>query len=281
MQRFGVHVSIAGGVDKAPARAKALGCDAFQLFVSNPRSWKEPQISEEAAESFKAQLNELSLNPVTVHATYLPNLANPESIPHRKATDHIKLQYIAARDIGADYLVLHPGSHKDSGVENGIKQISSALQEITTDIPDGPMWLLENTAGGGNTIGRNAQELTELYNECNLGKDKMGVCLDTCHAFASGIDVREQKAFSSFCSAIEKGMYKGAIKIIHLNDSLTDFDAGKDRHQHIGLGNIGETGIHNVLTSKYTKNLAIILETPISDDRGDEDNLASARKLSK
>ncbi len=279
MQKFGVHVSIAGGIDKAPERAEALGCDTFQLFVSNPRSWAVPTITPEQSDNFKRINSKKKLGPITVHATYLPNLANPESDAHRKATDHIKLQYQAAKDISADYLVLHPGSHKNSGVENGLSQISTAIREITENIPDGPIWLFENTAGGGNTIGRSVQELTDLYSACQLGKDKIGICFDTCHAFASGIDVRDQKIFNKFCAAIEKKLYKGAVKLIHLNDSLFGLDGGKDRHQHIGLGNIGQNGMHNILTSKYTKNLPIILETPINKDRDDKGNLAVARKL--
>ncbi len=279
MQKFGVHVSISGGVDKAPERAEANGCDTFQLFVSNPRSWSPPAITPQQAANFKELVAAKSQQPVTVHATYLPNLANPEQTAHSKATEYISLQYQAAKDIGAAYLVLHPGSHKKSGTENGIRQIASALLRITEAIPDGPVWLLENTAGGGDTIGRSATELAAIYQASGLGSAKMGICFDTCHAFASGIDIRKNNIFAAFCREIENAMYPGALKVIHLNDSMFGLAGGKDRHQHIGLGNIGEDGMRQVLRSKYTRNLPVILETPINDERDDQGNLQTARIL--
>ncbi len=279
MQKFGVHVSISGGVDKAPERAEANGCDTFQLFVSNPRSWSPPAITPQQADNFRELITAKAQSPVTVHATYLPNLANPEKAAHLKATEHILLQYQAAKDIGASYLVLHPGSHKKSGTDNGIAQICSALCRITDEIPDGPQWLLENTAGGGNTIGRSAAELAAIYRRSGLGSDKIGICFDTCHAFASGIDIRKNNVFAAFCRDIEKEMYHGAVKVIHLNDSMFGFAGGKDRHQHIGLGNIGEEGMRQILRSKYTKDLPVILETPINDERDDQGNLQAARLL--
>ena len=281
MQKFGVHVSIAGGVNKAPGRAEDLGCDIFQLFVSNPRSWKIPSISEEQAEDFKRLAAEKSQNPITVHTTYLPNLANPDTAAHRKATDHVRLQYQAAKDIGAAYIILHPGSHKKSGLKNGVKQICSALQEITDAVAYGPVWLLENTAGGGNTIGRSTAELALIYQMSGLKEEQLGICLDTCHAYASGINVAQETVFRAFCSEIESGLYPGAIKVIHLNDSMFALAAGKDRHQHIGLGNIGEDGMHNILTSPFTRDLPIILETPVNTTRDDTGNLTTARTLAQ
>ncbi len=279
MQRFGVHVSIAGGVDQAPERAQQLGCDTFQIFVSNPRSWASPEITDQQVELFKEEVNNRSLAPVIVHTTYLPNLANPESLAQRKAIEHTKLQYQAAGKLGASYIILHPGSHKKVGLASGISQLSSALREITHEIPDGPMWLLENTAGGGSTIGKTAQELSAIFSACDLGAEKLGVCFDTCHAFASGIDLRNKTSFPRFCRELETGMYPGAVKLIHLNDSLFGLNGGKDRHQHIGLGNIGKTGLRNVLKSKYAHNLPIILETPVNAECDDIANLQAARDL--
>ncbi len=281
MQRFGVHVSISGGVDQAPKRAQQLGCDTFQIFVSNPRSWAAPEITDQQVELFKEEVSNRSLAPVIVHTTYLPNLANPESQAQRKAIEHTKLQYLAAGQLGASYIILHPGSHKKVGLDKGISQLSSALREITHEIPNGPMWLLENTAGGGSTIGKTTQELSAIFSGCDLGAEKIGVCFDTCHAFASGIDLRNKTAFPRFCRELEAGMYPGAVKLIHLNDSLFGLDSGKDRHQHIGLGNIGEIGMRNILKSKYARNLPIILETPVNAERNDIANLQAARDLAE
>ena len=280
MHEFGVHVSIAGGIDKAPERAKELGCDTFQLFISNPRSWKEPVITVEQAALFKEKTKQLKLKPVTVHATYLPNPANPDKEQFEKSVNHLKMQYKASNSINADFFVLHPGSHKKSGLTNGINQISKALNHIIRDVPQGPVLLLENTAGGGDTIGKNAQELIQLIHSSKLPERKIGICLDSCHAFASGIDVSNPKILKNYCEKLQQELFNDVIRLIHLNDSKFYCGENKDRHEHIGLGKIGNKGISNFLNLDILKDLPVILETPVNETRSDQDNLHAARKLS-
>lgn len=280
MHKFGVHVSIAGGIDKAPERAKNLGCDIFQIFVSNPRSWKEPSFTSDMATKFKQKVKDLELARVIIHATYLPNPANPDREAHNKAVSHLKKQYKAGKDIAADYFVIHPGSHKKSGLKSGINQISKALNEITEAVPDGPVWLIENTAGGGDTIGKDTDELIMLIKKCNISNDKIGICLDSCHAFASGIDITNNKILNSFCQQLETNLYKGVIKLLHLNDSKFELNKNRDRHEHIGLGRIGEKGMHTFLNNKVVRNLPVILETPVDEKRDDPANIQAAKRLS-
>lgn len=277
--KFGLHVSVAGGVDKAPQRAAELGCDCFQIFVSNPRSWKFPDISEQTAASFIEAREKLKLGPVTVHATYLPNLASPEPELFGKSLNHIRAQYEAASQIGAEYFVLHPGSSKGKPLEDGVESIARALVDVVDSVQSGPMFLLENTAGGGSSIGADCAQLGALYRASGLGDDKIGVCLDTCHAWAAGYDLSGRGAFQRLISSCEDELYAGCVKLVHLNDSLFGCGQGRDRHAHIGLGEIAEGGMRNVLRAGGMKSMAVVLETPVNEIRGDMDNLAAARKL--
>lgn len=276
--RFGLHVSIAGGVEKAPERAANAGCETLQLFISNPRSWAVPKVSDTQAETFRLERDKYQIDPVTVHATYLPNLASPDSEMQQKSFSHILSQYKAAAAIGADYFVLHPGSHKGDGLEGGVQRIASSLFEISKKVPDGPMWLLENTAGGGDTIGRDAQELAAIFSVSKLPSEKIGICLDTCHAFAMGIDISKRGGFQKFITSCEKMIYPGCVKLIHLNDSKFELGAGRDRHGHIGLGEIGAKGMRSLFAARSVKGLPVVLETPVDESRDDSANLDAARE---
>ncbi len=276
--RFGLHVSVAGGIDKAPQRAAYLGCDCFQVFVSNPRSWKFPEFTAEQIQSFISARNELALGPVTVHATYLPNLASPDTALYEKSVSHIKAQYLAGRDIQADYFVLHPGSSTNTPKEDGIKRIASALTTITGEVEGGPQFLLENTAGGGSSIGTLSEELGEIYRQSGLDDTLIGVCVDTCHAWAAGYDISGRGAFKRLITAYENELYKGCVKLIHCNDCLFGCGEGRDRHAHVGLGCIGIEGMKNILRAGGVKDIAVVLETPIDENRDDLANLEAARK---
>ncbi|MHC4885592.1 MAG: deoxyribonuclease IV [Planctomycetota bacterium] len=276
--KFGVHVSIAGGVAKAPARAAELGCDCFQLFVSNPRSWRLPMIAAEEAALFQRECRRLKLGPVVVHLTYLVNIASPDADLYARAVEHFKAQYAAAAALAADFFVIHPGSHKETSVKEGVQRVAAAIQETFCECPSGPVILLENTAGGGSTLGRSAEELGLLM-EAIAEPDRTGLCLDTCHAYAMGHDVAAPAAFRTFFAAHERAAGKGSVRVIHMNDSMNQLGQGRDRHQHIGLGHFGEEGVRNILSTRGVRKLPFILETPVNDTRGDADNLAAIRAL--
>ncbi|MFH0910159.1 MAG: deoxyribonuclease IV [Planctomycetota bacterium] len=276
--KFGAHVSIAGGVAQAPGRAAALGCDCFQVFVANPRSWAMPVVSDAKAEAFQEARRKAGVGPVAVHVTYLPNLASPEKGLYQKSLKHLLAQYAAAARIGAELFVIHPGSHRGSGLEAGVRRIAEGLRRVFDEVPEGPWLLLENTAGGGDTIGRTCEELASIARAADA-PERVGVCLDTCHAHAMGVDVGGKGVFKKFLNEHARAVGAGAVKCIHANDALFLLGEGRDRHEHIGLGRIGEEGFRHILATPGVKKLPVIMETPVDERRGDRDNLAAIRAL--
>lgn len=275
--KFGVHVSVAGGIENAPQRAADLGCDSFQLFISNPRSWALPRVSATQAAAFRSARAGFCLEPVVVHATYLINLASAAPENYARACEHFLAQYIAAAEIGADFLVIHPGSFKDSTLEEGMAKVAAALAKTRQECPEGPVILLENTAGGGNTLGRNPQELGRMLAESGLQPEEAGVCFDTCHAWATGVDLAARGAFLRVIREYESCLWPECIRLLHCNDSLYGCGKGRDRHYHIGLGEIGAEGMEHILRTKAIRSVPVILETPIDAKCDDRGNLAAAR----
>lgn len=276
---FGLHVSISGGFAKVPQRAKEEGCDCFQIFVSNPRSWQKPESDKNNITEFKNLCSDLELSPVVVHATYLINLAAPEQEKYKKSFEHLLMQYQISAELAAKYFVLHPGSHKGEGLAKGTKKIAAALNKVFRKIKNGPVLLLENTSGSGNCIGKTPKELADIAEQIN-NKDKIGVCIDTCHAFAAGYNIAEKNGFRKLVSEYDNSIYPGCIKLIHANDSKTELSSNKDRHTHIGLGHIGKEGFKNILSYNRKLDLPVILETPTDKVRGNVENLSEISALS-
>jgi deoxyribonuclease-4 len=278
--RFGVHTSISGGLVRSVERAAALGCDCLQLFACNPRSWSRPRLRPADAEGFRLAVRRAGLRPVVVHVTYLPNLASPEAALYEKSVRHVEAQYAAAAALGAEFFVIHPGSHKGSGLEAGAARIAAGLNLIFEAVPEGPQLLLENTAGGGDTVGRNPGELAAIAAGVEQA-ERLGLCLDTCHAWSTGVDLRRKTGFRRFLTAHTGLLGAGVLKLLHLNDSQAPLGHTRDRHYHVGLGTIGEEGIGHVLHTAGVRRLPVILETPIDETRGDAENLAAARRLAE
>lgn len=274
---FGVHVSIAGGVEKAPGRAGALGCDAFQLFVANPRSWSPSRLSADAVDRFVEAREKLGLGPVVVHQSYLPNLASPERALLSKSRSSAMAQYRDAARLGADLYVLHPGSRKEAPLDAAQRRAGESLRRMAEAAPEGPPLLVENTAGGGGALGVDAASLGRIVQAAG-GVRRIGLCLDTAHAWAAGVDLRKRGAFARFVRVCEQA---APLRLLHFNDSRGAFDSRHDRHAHIGLGAIGEDALGAVLRAKCCNRVPAILETPVDEVRGDADNLAAARELQK
>lgn len=281
--KFGLHISVAGGVEKSPRRAADLGCGCFQIFVSNPRSWALPEICAEQAAAFRSERARCGLGPVAVHLTYLVNLASVDDAQHARATEHFIAQYRAAADLGADFLVFHPGSSKGGTPEAGIERVGVALRTAAAAVTTGadgapaPVFLLENMTGGGALLGKTPQELGAIWNASGLPQERIGVCLDTCHAYAAGHDLGKSGVLAGLIAEFERCLYPGCLRLLHCNDSRFALDSGRDRHWHIGLGEIGEAGMRKILRTKALDGVPVILETPVNAERGDEANLAAAR----
>lgn len=278
--RIGAHVSIAGGLDQAPGRAKEISCDCLQIFSKNPRGWSARELSESEAQATQRKLCELSLDPLVVHITYLVNVATQKPDIYEKSLNGLITDLERSGRIGAKYLVLHPGKYTEGNLEDGIKRIAESINHAFAQVPNSVMLLLENVAGAGTEIGRTFEELQNII-ELVEDKSRMGICFDTCHGFAAGYDLRTAETvdmvFRHFDSVI--GMER--LRVVHANDSKGELGSNLDRHEHIGLGAIGEGGfhaiIHHPLVVQY--DIPFILETP-DDELGDfRTDIAKMREL--
>ncbi len=266
--RIGVHVSIAGSIDMAVDRAVERNCNTFQLFTRNPRGWKFKDLEQENVDKFLVKLEASNINPVIDHMPYLPNLASPKNDVYEKSVMTLCEEAKRCDLLKIPYLVLHLGSHLGAGKKIGIERLTNSIRAALDLQVNGLMLLLENMAGSKNSMGSTFQDIAEILSE--LGSDpKLGVCFDTCHAFASGYDLRTSEAVKDTMNNFDELIGVERLKVVHLNDSKGELGCGLDRHEHIGIGKIGEEGFKHILRHPVIKDKPLILETPI-DQRGDD-----------
>ncbi|ADL13096.1 deoxyribonuclease IV [Acetohalobium arabaticum] len=277
--KLGAHLSIAGGVDKAVDRAEELEINAFQIFAKNPRGWTGKELTTEVAELFKEKSKSIELASSVVHANYLSNLATPKDELYKKSKESLTEDIRRADCLGADYVVLHPGNHTGSGIEAGIKRVNQALQEIINEFNPEAKLLLENVAGAGTEVGFNFDDLLAMTEGIPL--KRVGICLDTCHAFTAGYDLRSEAGFDGLLTEIDDTFGLENLPVIHVNDSKEEVGSNKDRHYHIGQGKIGSEGFARLVNHSQMKEKVLIIETPIDDNGDDELNLKTLRNLGK
>ena len=277
--QIGAHVSISGSLDIAIDNAVERECNAFQIFTRNPRSWFAKDLDPVEVKKFKEKLQKSKIDRMATcaHMPYLPNLSSPDDDGYQKSIMSMTQEVERCHKLGIPYLVTHLGSHKGSGEENGMRRLVSALNKVAETKAD-VMILLENTAGQKNSVGSDFTQLGEIFSKCKPSK-KFGICLDTCHAFVAGYDLRKKedviKAIKKFDDAI--GLEN--LKILHLNDSKGELNSNRDRHDHIGLGAIGKEGLGEIVKIMNKNNIPIVLETPIDDIRDDFENISKAKSL--
>lgn len=277
--KLGAHLSIAGGVDKAVDRAEELGINALQIFAKNPRGWTGKELTVEIANLFKEKSEAINLASSVVHANYLSNLATPKDELYQKSKESLIEDIRRADCLGADYVVLHPGNHTGSGVEAGIERVNQALQKIINDFNPEAKLLLENVAGAGTEVGFEFKDLLAMTEGIPL--KRIGICLDTCHAFAAGYDLRSKSGFDRLLREIDNTFGLENLAVIHVNDSKGEVGSNKDRHYHIGQGKIGSEGFARLVNHSQLKEKVLIIETPIDDNGDDELNLKTLRDLGK
>ncbi len=276
--RLGVHVSIAGHIYEAADRAAQLGCNTLQIFSRNPRGWETTELDPEDAEEFKKRCRDNRISPVVVHIPYLINLCSPEDGLWKKSLDAYIEDIKRADMLGADYFVTHLGSPKGNGVEYGIARFSKGMNEAIARAKPKLMILLENTAGSGDSLGSKFEHLKAIMDNV---KRRLGVCLDTAHAFEAGYNDSSEAGLNSMMKEIDEIIGAEKIKVVHFNDSKSDLDSHYDRHWHIGKGNIGAQGMKRIITHPKLKDCAFILETPKEADKDDKMNLAAVKKMRK
>jgi deoxyribonuclease-4 len=279
MVRIGLHVSIAGSIDRAVDRALEKGCDTFQIFSRNPRGWSTRDLSEGEMRSFTQKLSSSGMGPAADHMPYLPNLASPKEEVYLRSVEVLTSELKRCGELGIPYLVTHLGSHTGSGWDEGFKRIVAAVERAFSEADSGTMLLLENTSGSKNSMGSSLEEIARILEA--LATDRAGACLDTCHLFAAGYDLRTEAGLEEILGQFDQEIGLRRLKLIHLNDSKGGLGSKLDRHEHIGLGEIGESGLKAVLRNQVTGNLPLILETPIDSRRDDVGNLRAARGLAR
>ena len=275
---LGKHVSIAGGLDKALKRAAVIGCNSMQIFVKNPRGWKMREVEAEEVEKFRSERKKYNINPVVVHAAYLINLASPKNDLWEKSISALKSEYERCLRLGAEYLIFHPGSHTGSGLESGIKRIAKALNKILSEVNSETMILLENTAGAGTSIGEEFLQLKKIIDKVDY-PDKLGVCIDSCHAFSAKYDLRKKEGLEKMIVDFDQIIGLENLKVMHLNDSKYDCCTNKDEHAHIGQGKIGSKAFKNLINHPKLKEKVFVLETPQFDGQKEDDDVNILKKL--
>ena len=277
--QIGAHVSISGSLDRSVDNAVERECSAFQIFTRNPRSWFAKDVDPNDAEKFKEKLSDSDIDRMATcaHMPYLPNLSTPEDEGYEKSIKSMIKEVERCDKLRIPYLVTHLGSHKGSGEENGIKRLTNALNEVAKTKAD-VMILLENTAGQKNSVGSDFKQLAEIFSKCKPAK-KFGICLDTCHAFVAGYDLRTKEAAKKTMKEFDETVGIENLKILHLNDSKGELNSNLDRHNHIGLGEIGNEGLSEMIKIMNENKIPIVLETPIDDIRDDFENIRKAKSL--
>jgi deoxyribonuclease IV len=272
---FGGHVG--GGVKAAPERAEAIGADALQLFVQSPRAWRFPDHDPEVLGSFQERAREAGVESTLVHAIYLCNFASPDDEIYGKSVATLRSTVDAACAIGADGVVFHVGSHLGSGFETGLERVLPALEQVLERCSDKTWLLIENTAGTGATIGRSVEELATLIDRAGR-HPHLGICLDSCHLWASGYDVTDAAALDALLDEVDETIGLDRLRALHVNDSATPLGSNRDRHANMLEGEMGE-GLSVFLGNERLQHLPAVLEVAGSDGHGPD--AAEVQKLRK
>jgi len=279
MVLVGCHVSIAGSIDLAVGRALDSGCDTFQIFSRNPRGWKAKDLDPDVAGAFRRALDASGIGPAVDHMPYLPNLASPDDAIYEKSVAALTDELRRCEVLGIPYLVTHLGHHRGAGTGTGQERVVAAINRALEEAgAQGVMLLLENTAGEKNSVGSTVADLCRIFEGID-GEERIGICFDTCHAFAAGYDLRTGGGVDAVLEEIDDLIGPGHLRIIHLNDCKGDLGSGLDRHEHIGLGSIGEEGFRHILSRPAIRGCPLICETPVDGRRGDDGNIAKVREL--
>ena len=278
--QVGLHVSIAGSIDRAVDNAVTTGCTAFQIFTRNPRGWAAKPLTSKDISNFKEKLASSKIDKfaTVAHMPYLPNLSSPEDDPFARSLGSLIDEIKRCSKIGIPFIVAHLGSHKGEGDKKGIEMLVKAFTKAAAETSNDVTILLENTAGQKNSVGSDLEQLASIILQLKPAK-RFGICFDTCHAFAAGYDMSTEKGAAATLEKLNKVIGFERLKILHLNDSKGELGSKLDRHEHVGLGKIGEEGLGYIIRSINRKKIPIILETPIDERRDDVGNLNKVKEL--
>jgi deoxyribonuclease IV len=278
MVKVGVHVSIAGAISKAVGRATAAGCDTFQIFSRNPRGWAFRDLDPAEVVLFRNELDASGLSPAVDHMPYLPNLATMNQDFAEKSGATLAAELSRCSTLGIPYLVTHLGHYGEEGIEAGRNRVSGMINRALDEVDNSVLLLLENTAGEKNGVGSRFEDIAAVM-EGIENPSRIGFCFDTCHAFGAGYDLRSESGLEDTLNRFDEILGLKGIRVVHLNDSKGNLGSGLDRHEHIGLGYIGEEGFMQILSHEVFENLPLICETPVDERRDDTGNIRKVREM--
>jgi deoxyribonuclease IV len=277
--KFGAHMSIAGGVDKALIRGEKIGCDTIQIFTKNASQWRARELSKEEVSRFKTNQKETGIAPALAHDSYLINIASPDDAAYEKSLEALLVEMKRAEALSLPYLVIHPGAHVGSGEENGLKRIADGLNRLHEQAEGFKVKiLLETTAGQGTTLGHCFEHFTAILERVK-SKKRLGICFDTAHAFASGYNIKTKKGYAETMKIFNEVIGTEKLLVFHINDSKKPLGSRVDRHEHIGKGYIGKDGLKHLLRDEQFTGHPMILETPKQSDEEDMMNLKLLREI--
>ena len=277
---IGSHMSIAGGVYNAILHAEAVDCACVQLFVKSSNQWRAKPLTDEEVEQFKAERKRTGIGPAVAHASYLINVGSPDRTLYEKSREALAVEYERCVLLGVEHLVFHPGAHMGDGPDVAIDRIAKAMDWVLAKHKSGGTFLLlETTAGAGTHIGSTFEELRSILDKLEHG-DRAAVCLDTCHIFAAGYEIRNEAGYMATMKKFDDVIGIERLRAIHCNDSKHDLGTHKDRHEHLGKGFIGKDAFGFIMRDARLKNVPKILETPKDEDgEFDRMNLGLLRDL--
>lgn len=279
MPKLGAHESVGGGLHLAFARIKQVGGDVLQIFTRNQRQWTPAELKAEEVRLYREAHEESGKITVASHGSYLVNFATAKEELLQKSTRAFVLELQRCQQLGIPYVVLHPGSHGGDGAEAGLNRfvagLDGAIEQSKTDVEV----LVETTAGQGTGLGRSFEELAYILQNSRYSS-QLGVCVDTCHIFAAGYDIRSVESYNATIQELDNQIGLQRVKFFHLNDSKKELGSRVDRHEHIGKGAIGLAGFKHLLNDSRFAGLPMTLETPKSDNlEEDRENLKTLRSL--
>jgi len=276
--RFGFHISIAGGFSRIIERAEARGCETIQFFSRNPRGWNYSPLNKNEVKAFRSSVQSSPLSPIFLHLPYLPNIASSRSKFYKRSIRSITTDLQRAEDLGADYLIIHIGHRMESSEDQAIEAVSQGIDQAFEKVKNAVILLLENTAGQGTEVGYTFDQIKRII-EGVQDHERMGVCLDTAHSFEAGYDLSTEDGIERTLENFDRTIGLKRLHLLHLNDSKTPLGSRRDRHWHIGEGQIGREGFRCLVNHPLLNHLPGIMETPRKDTVEDLRNMKVIRSL--
>jgi deoxyribonuclease-4 len=276
--KIGAHVSSAGTLDTSIERAKNIGAEAIQIFVSPPQNWTFKTREESEFEIFRRKAADAKIEPIFLHGVYLINLATPKEVNLQKAIDSLKLYLESCAKLGGSGVIFHVGSHLGKGIDSVLPQVVEALKRILDNAPENVFLVLENNAGQGRNIGAQFDELAKIIEPVN--DSRLKICLDTAHTLASGYDITTPESVAFTATEFINILGESALVAVHANDSKVNLGEKRDRHENIGDGFIGNDGFHALLSHSLFQDVPFFLEVPGYDGKGpDKRNVDTLKSL--